>query len=90
MVYNNTYVTLLIWTNNVLSSLNEGNNIIQNENTSKEKNKIIKTSLADELGDFLSGTLKYIRVNIIIRKIIMPIKGYIFVDVLKLGKTFAP
>jgi|MesohylFT_1024984.scaffolds.fasta_scaffold17421_3 hypothetical protein len=90
MVYNNTYVTLLIWTNNVFSSLNEGNNIIQNENTSKEKNKIIKTSLADELGDFLSGTLKYIRVNIIIRKIIIPIKGYIFVDVLKLGKTFAP
>jgi len=90
MVYNNTYVTLLIWTNNVFSSLNEGNNIIQNENTSKEKNKIIKTSLADELGDFLSGTLKYIRVNIIIRKIIMPIKAYIFVDVLKLGKTFDP
>ena len=45
MVYNNTYVTLLIWKNNVLSSLKEGNNIIQNNNTNREKNKIIKMKM---------------------------------------------
>jgi hypothetical protein len=76
--------------NNVFISLNDGNNIIQNEKTNIEKNNIIKTSLPEEVCDFgklLNGTLKYTRINIIIRKIIIPIKGYNFVDVFKIGIT---